>query len=54
MNNVRNIYLNNTKLDRKRLEELLLSDIWLDSDTCLRYGLIDEIIKTALKRYKMI
>ena len=44
MNNVRNIYLNNTKLDRKKLEELLLSDIWLDSDTCLRYGLIDEII----------
>tara|TARA_B100000902_G_C27265897_1_gene893483 strand:+ start:182 stop:889 length:708 start_codon:yes stop_codon:yes gene_type:complete len=44
MNNVRNIYLNNTKLDENTLEELLLSDIWLDSKICLRYGLIDEII----------
>tara|TARA_Y100000389_G_scaffold184407_1_gene202822 strand:- start:10518 stop:11222 length:705 start_codon:yes stop_codon:yes gene_type:complete len=44
MDNVRNIYLNNTKLDKKNLEELLLSDIWLDSDTCLKYGLVDEII----------
>ncbi len=44
MNNVRDIYLNNTKLDKKTLEQLLLSDIWLDSDTCLKYGLIDKII----------
>lgn len=44
MDNVRNIYLNNTKLDKKILEELLLSDIWLDSNTCLNYGFVDEII----------
>ena len=44
MNNVRDIYLNNTKLDKNTLEDLLLSDIWLDANTCLNYGLIDEII----------
>ena len=44
MDNVRNIYLNNTKLDKKILEELLLSDIWLDSNTCLNFGFVDEII----------
>ena len=44
MNNVRDIYLNNTKLNSNTLEELLLSDIWLDSKICLEYGLIDEII----------
>jgi len=44
MNNVRDIYLNNTKLNSNTLEELLLSDIWLNSKICLEYGLIDEII----------
>jgi len=39
-----NTYLNHTKIDRKRLTQLLDKDLWLDSETCLKYGLVDEII----------
>lgn len=44
MNKVRNIYLENTKLNSSVLDNLLSSDIWLDAETCLAYGLIDKII----------
>ena len=44
MNKVKNIYLENTKLNSTILEELLASDVWLDAETCLAYGLIDKII----------
>ena len=44
MNHVRRIYLENTKLDEETLDGLLKTDIWLDAETCLEYGLVDEII----------
>ena len=44
MNNVKYIYLNNTKLELNTLENLLTTDIWLDSITCKNMGLVDEII----------
>lgn len=44
MNKVKNIYLENTKLNSTILDELLASDVWLDAETCLAYGLIDKII----------
>ena len=44
MNKVRNIYLENTKINSTVLDELLASDVWLDAETCLAYGLIDKII----------
>ena len=44
MNKVKNIYLENTKLNSSVLDDLLSSDIWLDAQTCLEYGLVDEII----------
>lgn len=44
MNKVKNIYLENTKLNSSILDNLLASDVWLDADTCLAYGLIDKII----------
>jgi len=40
-----NQYLENTKIDRKTLMELLKRDLWLNSSTCYKYGLIDEITK---------
>tara|TARA_Y100000816_G_C26098922_1_gene582039 strand:- start:260 stop:1012 length:753 start_codon:yes stop_codon:yes gene_type:complete len=39
-----NIYLNHTKLNENHLNYLLQKDLWLDADTCLGFGLIDEII----------
>lgn len=44
MNKVKNIYLENTQLNSTILDELLASDVWLDAETCLAYGLIDKII----------
>ena len=44
MNNLREIFLENTKLTEKELETLLFSDIWLPSDKCIEYGIVDEII----------
>ena len=41
---IKNIYLENTKLNSSVLDNLLSSDIWLDAETCLAYGLVDKII----------
>ena len=37
-----------TNLNNYQLDELLKQDLWLDSETCLKYGLIDEIIAEPL------
>lgn len=52
MDNVRDIYLKNTKLNETLLEELLSTDVWLDAKTCLEYGLVDEII-TPRQKYNL-
>ena len=44
MSIIRKIYLEYTKLDEGTLNALLQKDLWLDSKTCLTYGLVDEII----------
>lgn len=41
---IRNIYLNHTDINPVLLNNLLKKDLWLDSKTCLTYGLVDEII----------
>ena len=44
MEKVCDIYTINSNINRTTLEDLLSSDIWLDSETCLKYGLVDKII----------
>ncbi len=44
MNIITDTYLNNTKLDVNTLKTLLAKDLWLDSDKCLKYGLVDDIL----------
>ena len=44
MNNLEDLYLENTKIEKDELEKLLFSEIWLSSDKCLEYGLVDAII----------
>ena len=44
MGNVKEIYLTNTKFEEKKLQELLETDLWLNANECLKYGLVDEII----------
>jgi len=44
MKTVRSIYTQHTKIPEKKLIEMLKKDLWWDAKTCLRYGLVDEII----------
>lgn len=43
MKMIKTTYKEYTKLPMKKLEEILSHDLWLDSKTCLEYGLVDEI-----------
>ena len=44
MDTIKRIYKTCTKIPAKRMEELLKSDKWLDADSCLALGLVDEVI----------
>ena len=41
---IKDIYLNHTNIDPEMLNVLLQKDLWLESDVCLDYGLVDKII----------
>ena len=43
MNDIYNIYLENTNLNREQLTEYLSHDLWWKSDRCLETGLIDAV-----------
>ena len=45
MNTIKNIYKTYTKLPIKRIEELLKHDTWFESDDCLKFGFVDEVIE---------
>lgn len=40
---VTELYIKNTKIEREKLLEILKKDIWLESKTCLEYGLVDVV-----------
>ena len=44
MMNLEDLYLENTIIEKDELEKLLFSEIWLSSEKCLEYGLVDAII----------
>ena len=44
MKMIKNIYLEHTKIPKRKLDSILKTDIWLDAEQCLDYGLVDEII----------
>ena len=46
MTTIKNIYKNHTNLKGKILDNCLSKDIWWSTDICLKYGLVDEIIKS--------
>ena len=41
---IKEIYDEHTTIPKKKLKEILKHDLWFDAETCLEYGLIDEII----------
>ena len=44
MDKIKQIYMDNTKIPKKELTELLKHDLWLNSDKCLKYQLAEEIM----------
>jgi ATP-dependent protease ClpP protease subunit len=44
MHTVKNIYLEKGKLTEDQLTDLMKHDLWLDSETVMKYGFADEII----------
>lgn len=44
MKTIKEIYMRHTKLPKRQLNKILKHDLWWDSETCLKYGLVDEII----------
>ena len=44
MKTIKNVYKKYTKVPMKKLDEILKHDLMWDAETCLKYGLIDEII----------
>ena len=44
MNLIKNIYLEHTKMGEEKIDDLLKHDLWLDAETCLEYGLVDELL----------
>ena len=41
---IKTIYEEHTKIPKKELSKILKHDLWWDAKTCLKYGLVDEII----------
>ena len=44
MKTIKDIYEQHTKIPKSQLSKLLKHDLWWDSEKCLQYGLVDEII----------
>jgi len=44
MNTIKSLYKEYTKIPMKELDNILKRDIWFDSATCLKYGLVDAIV----------
>ena len=44
MKTIKEIYIEHTKIPKRQLNKILKHDLWWDAETCLKYGLVDEII----------
>lgn len=44
METIRNMYSEYTTVPKTQIEQILKRDMWWDAKTCLKYGMIDEII----------
>jgi ATP-dependent Clp endopeptidase proteolytic subunit ClpP len=45
MDTIKGFYKDHTKMPQKELNELLKKDLWLSSEKCIKYGLVDELWK---------
>lgn len=44
MRRIKEIYEQKTKVPKTKMDEILKHDLWWDAKTCLKYGLVDEIL----------
>ena len=44
MEKIYNVYEAKTRIPKAKLKEVLKRDLWWDAETCLKYGLVDEIV----------
>ena len=44
MKKIIGIYQENTKIPKSKIAQILKRDLWWDAKTCLKYGLVDDII----------
>ena len=44
MRMIKSVYKEYTKVPMSKLDEILKHDLWFDAETCLKYGMVDEII----------
>jgi ATP-dependent Clp endopeptidase proteolytic subunit ClpP len=44
MDTMFNIYKKHSKMNEKKIKSILKHDFWLDSEKCLEYGLVDQIV----------
>ena len=44
MKTIKGLYQEHTKIPKTKLNQILKHDLWFDAKTCLKYGLVDEII----------
>jgi ATP-dependent Clp protease protease subunit len=47
MDQINRIYGEHAKIPKKKLTELLKHDLWLNPDTCIKYGLVDDIYNVS-------
>ena len=45
MKMIKEHYHEHTRIPKRKLNEMLKRDLWFDAETCLDYGLVDEIIE---------
>ena len=44
MKTIKDLYQEHTKIPKTKLNQILKHDLWFDAKTCLKYGLVDDII----------
>lgn len=49
MKKLKNIYLEQTTIKSKELDKLLVRDIFLDTQTCIKYGIVDEVFTQKIE-----
>ncbi len=44
MDKIRQLYIDRSNMSADLIDEILIRDLWLDSEKCLEYGLVDKIV----------